>query len=179
MKPRLRGPFTVSYGEILTAERLPSVRGLRLHTRSSDLLRIPCRGRRRVEMEDELRRRGVRVVDCWGAIVAPTLADFEACDNRLTVPEANREAGDPKLIALFDKYGGRLVSPGGAAGLLGLSRQTIHTLCKRGELRAFRSDEEGRGGLPHWVYIPLDDIYEYGDKVGRSVRGRNRKRARG
>ena len=43
------------------------------------------------------------------------------------MPEANREGGDPKLIALFDKYGGRLVSPGGAAALLGLSRQTIHT----------------------------------------------------
>lgn len=93
------------------------------------------------------------------------------CDNRLTMPEANREAGDPKLIALFDRYEGRLVSPGGAAGLLGLSRQTIHTLCKRGELRAFRSEEEERGG-PHWVYIPLDDVYAYGDRVGRPVRGR-------
>lgn len=85
------------------------------------------------------------------------------------MPEANQEAGDPKLIALFDKYDGRLVSPGGASALLGLSRQTIYTLCKRGELRAFRSDDEGRGG-PHWVYIPLDDIEAYGDRVGRPVR---------
>ena len=88
------------------------------------------------------------------------------------MPEANREAGDPKLIALFDKYGGRLVSPGGAAGLLGVSRQTIHTLCKRGELRAFRSDQEAARALPKWVYIPLDDVYAYGDRVGRPVRGR-------
>lgn len=29
-------------------------------------------------IEDELRRRGVLVVDCWGAIISPTLADFEA-----------------------------------------------------------------------------------------------------
>jgi hypothetical protein len=101
-------------------------------------------------------------------LVSPSI-----CDNRLTVPQAKRDAGDPKLIALFDRYEGRLVSPGGAAALLGLSRQTIHTLCKRGELRAFRSDEEGRGG-PHWVYIPLDDIYTYGDKVGRPVRGRRK-----
>ena len=88
------------------------------------------------------------------------------------MPEANREGGDPKLIALFDKYRGRLVSPGGAAALLGLSRQTIHTLCKRGELRAFRSDEldELAKHTPKWVYIPLDDIYAYGDKVGRPVR---------
>jgi Helix-turn-helix domain len=87
------------------------------------------------------------------------------------MPEANRPGGDPKLAALFDKYGGRLVSPGGAAALLGLSRQTIHTLCKRGELRAFRSDEEEARDLPKWVYIPLDDVYAYGERVGRSVRG--------
>lgn len=89
------------------------------------------------------------------------------------MPEANREGGDPKLIALFDKYGGRLVSPGGAAALLGLSRQTIHTLLKRGELRAFRSDEDVNRDLPKWVYIPLDDIEAYGDRVGRPVRRRS------
>ena len=86
------------------------------------------------------------------------------------MPEANRPAGDPKLARLFQEYGGRLVSPGGAAALLGLSRQTIHTLCKRGELRAFRSDEEAARELPKWVYIPLDDVYAYGDRVGRPVR---------
>ena len=96
-----------------------------------------------------------------------------SCDNRLTMPEPNRLAGDPKLIALFDKYGGRLVSPGGASALLGLSRQTVYTLCKRGELRAFRSDEtdERATHTPKWVFIPLDDIYAYGERVGRPVRG--------
>lgn len=89
------------------------------------------------------------------------------------MPEANREGGDPKLIALFDKYGGRLVSPGGAAGLLGLSRQTIHTLLKRGEMRAFRSDEEESRDLPKWVFIPLDDVEAYGDRVGRPIRARS------
>jgi hypothetical protein len=89
------------------------------------------------------------------------------------MPEANRPSGDPKLARLFEEYDGRLVSPGGAAALLGLSRQTIHTLCKRGELRAFRSDEiaEKTRDIPRWVYIPLDDIYAYGDRVGRPVRG--------
>jgi hypothetical protein len=88
------------------------------------------------------------------------------------MPEAIREGGDPKLIALFEKYGGRLVSPGGAAALLGLSRQTIYTLCKRGELRAFRSDDydERMRDTPKWVYIPLDDIQAYGERVGRPVR---------
>jgi hypothetical protein len=87
------------------------------------------------------------------------------------MPEAKRASGDRKLARLFEEYGGRLVSPGGAAGLLGLSRQTIHTLCKRGELRAFRSDEEEVRDLPKWVYIPLDDIYAYGERVGRPIRG--------
>jgi hypothetical protein len=87
------------------------------------------------------------------------------------MPEANRAAGDPKLARLFEEHAGRLVSPGGAAGLLGLSRQTIHTLCKRGELRAFRSDDEASKDLPKWVYIPLDDVYAYGERVGRPVRG--------
>jgi excisionase family DNA binding protein len=86
------------------------------------------------------------------------------------MPEASRSSGDPKLIALFDKHGGRLVSPGGAAALLGVSRQTIHTLLKRGELRAFRSDDEAYRDMPKWVYIPLDDVEEYGDRVGRTVR---------
>ena len=87
------------------------------------------------------------------------------------MPDAHRLAGDPKLVRLFEEYGGRLVSPGGASGLLGLKRQTIHTLCKRGELRAFRSDEDESRDLPKWVYIPLDDIYAYGERVGRPVRG--------
>jgi hypothetical protein len=87
------------------------------------------------------------------------------------MPEAGRESGDPKLARLFEEYGGRVVSPGGAAALLGLKRQTIHTLCLRGELRAFRSDEEASSDLPRWVYIPLDDIYAYGERVGRPVRG--------
>jgi hypothetical protein len=87
------------------------------------------------------------------------------------MPEANRSGGDPKLILLFEEYGGRLVSPGGAANLLGVTRQTVNTLLKRGELRAFRSDEEASKGLPKWVYIPLDDVYAYGERVGRPVRG--------
>ena len=72
-----RSRFAVAYGEILTTERLRFIWGLRLHTRSSDPLRLPYRGAERTVIEHELRRRGVRVVDCWGAIISPTLADFE------------------------------------------------------------------------------------------------------
>jgi hypothetical protein len=74
---RGRSRFAVAYGEIMTTERLRSIWGLRLHTRSGEPLRLPCRGAARTMIEDELRQRGVLVVDCWGAIISPTLADFE------------------------------------------------------------------------------------------------------
>jgi predicted HTH domain antitoxin len=70
-----RARFTIAYGEILTAERLRTRRELRLHTRMGDDVRI-ARGSAS-SVEDELRRRGVRIVDCWGAIIAPTLLGFE------------------------------------------------------------------------------------------------------
>lgn len=78
VQSRWRRPFTISYGEILTAERLTSGYGLRLHTRTADPLRVACRGRTRRELEDELRTRGVRIVDEYGAMITPTLAHFEA-----------------------------------------------------------------------------------------------------
>lgn len=77
VKKSLGHRFTIAYGEILTVERLPSVWGLRLHTRTTGGVRIPCRGETRLTIETELRRRGVRVVDEYGAIIAPTLAEFE------------------------------------------------------------------------------------------------------
>lgn len=78
LKRRWRGRYSLSYGEILTAERLSSGLGLRLHTRTSEPMRVPCRGAVRVAVEDELRRHGVRIVDEWGAMITPTLSDFEA-----------------------------------------------------------------------------------------------------
>jgi hypothetical protein len=39
-------------------------------------------------------------------------------------------------------------------------------------MRAFRSDEKAARDLPKWVYIPLDDVEAYGEKVGRPVRRR-------
>jgi hypothetical protein len=68
----------VAYGDILTAERLPQPwRGLRLHVRKAEPLRVRCWGARRVAIEDELRWRGVRIVDEYGAMITPTLVDFE------------------------------------------------------------------------------------------------------
>lgn len=76
VRPRWKSPFTIAYGEILTAERMRPLNKLRLHTRTEANVWVAC-GRERIVVEDALRRRGVRVVDCWGAIVAPTLEDFE------------------------------------------------------------------------------------------------------
>ena len=73
-----RAGFSLTYREILTCERIASRRRLRLHTRTTESVTIRCRGERLIGMEDELRRRGVRIVDEWGAIIAPTLTDFEA-----------------------------------------------------------------------------------------------------
>jgi|GEM_PF-1527013 len=85
--------------------------------------------------------------------------------------KANREGGDEKFAKLLEEFDGQMLSPGGAAHLLGLSRKTIHTLCKNGELRAFRSDELANKTTPVWVYIPLADIYAYAEKVGRTPAG--------
>jgi hypothetical protein len=85
------------------------------------------------------------------------------------MPEAARQSGDEKLAELFAEFEGRLISPGGAAHLLGLSRKTVHTLCKRGELRAYRSDENAERYVPRWVYIPLVDVRDYAAKVGRPI----------
>ena len=69
---------TILYGAILTAERLRSRRGLDLHTRGQlQPVRVKCRRSRQYEIESGLRFMGVRIVDCSGAIIAPTLLDFE------------------------------------------------------------------------------------------------------
>jgi hypothetical protein len=52
-------------------------KGLRLHVSGKkEPIYVAC-GSRRLETEHELRICGVRVVDLWGCIIAPTLLDFE------------------------------------------------------------------------------------------------------
>lgn len=78
VRQRRSGEITIPYEEILTAERLRSRRGLDLHTRGRmEPVRVRCRRTDREAIESGLRSVGVRVVDCWGAIIAPTLLDFE------------------------------------------------------------------------------------------------------
>jgi hypothetical protein len=83
--------------------------------------------------------------------------------------EADNQQGDPDLIRLFEQFEGRLVSPGGAAALLGLSRKTIYTLGKREVIRVFHSSENRKlvDPGPRWTYIPLDDLEAYAERVGR------------
>lgn len=77
-KERRAPAFSVPYREILTAERLRSRRGLDLHVRGSvQPVRVLCRRAEREMIESGLRFMGVRIVDCWGAIIAPTVLDFE------------------------------------------------------------------------------------------------------
>jgi hypothetical protein len=78
LRRRWRQTFRIAYGEILSSERLPGFWGLRLHTRTTDPVWIGCWGETRAAIEDQLRSRGVRVVDEYGAIIAPTMEDFEA-----------------------------------------------------------------------------------------------------
>jgi hypothetical protein len=77
VKPLVGQAYTIAYGEILTAERPRALGGIRLHTRTTEPVRIAVRGRSVLEVEAMLRARGVRVVDCWGCLLTPTLADFE------------------------------------------------------------------------------------------------------
>jgi hypothetical protein len=78
VRSRFGRPFTIAYGEILTAARLRRASGVRLHTRTADPILMSVRGSRAIETESQLRAKGVRIVDCWGALITPTFADVEA-----------------------------------------------------------------------------------------------------
>ena len=91
VKRRRSRRFTVAYGEVLTVERLRWRWGLRLHLRTSDPVWVSG-WNGTADIENELRRRGVRIVDCWGAIITPTLADFE--DELANEPVRLRQSSD-------------------------------------------------------------------------------------
>lgn len=72
---------------------------------------------------------------------------------------------------IFDDFKGQMVSPGGAAGMLGVSRAYIHQLEKDGKIRAYRiwQEDVDWDSLPlKWrlflkvkdvyIYIPMEDI---------------------
>jgi hypothetical protein len=81
------------------------------------------------------------------------------------MPEAQASEGDRYMREVMEAFDGQLMSPGGAASLLGVSRKTVHTLSTRGKLRSFVGPV-GRSG-PHWVLIPMADLAAYAEAVGR------------
>src|ERR1035441_1326232 len=95
------------------------------------------------------------------------------------MPDAKRDEGDPQLHELFERFSAQLVSPGGAAALLGLSRKTIYTLGQRGRIRVFHSSQKDRWSETgaKWTYIPVIDLARYAEEVGRPFPELRRMRA--
>jgi hypothetical protein len=82
-----------------------------------------------------------------------------------------------------DYFEGAVLSPGGAAGELGVSRAMIHLLEKEGKIRAYRfiPPDDELDDEPYWVrvlfgvkrpyiWIPIEDIVRYAKEVGRDKR---------
>ena len=62
-----RKRFSLVWGELLSAERMPSGRGFQLHVLSGDVLTMVVGKRRRRAVERSLRDAHVQVVDEYGA----------------------------------------------------------------------------------------------------------------
>jgi len=82
-----------------------------------------------------------------------------------------------------DYFESAVVSPGGAADILGVSRAMINHLEKQGKIRVFRfiAPDEELVEEPYWVrvlfgakgqyaWIPIEDIVKYALSVGRDNR---------
>lgn len=88
-----------------------------------------------------------------------------------TISDATNE-----LNELFERFDGRLVSQSTAAVLLGLSPQTVYTLCSNGTLRLLKGPEWDTGvgvatseveSVTRWRLVPLSDVAAYAQRVGR------------
>jgi hypothetical protein len=92
VKPFWGKAVLIPYRDILTAERPRRPRRrLRLHLCRAESVVVSYRDGRPT-LESELRVHGVRIVDCWGAILAPTLLDFE--DELAREPTLMRQSSD-------------------------------------------------------------------------------------
>lgn len=81
---------------------------------------------------------------------------------------------------VFDYFEGHVVSPGGAAAMLGVSRAMIHQLEKDGRIRAYRVDVNDKSlkGVPNslrlfigqkdqYIWIPVIDLVKYAQETGK------------
>lgn len=62
------------------------------------------------------------------------------------------------FLKVNDYFHGKMVSPGGAASLCGVTRQAINNRGRRGKIRVFKYD----GIYGEYVLIPLEDLKQYG-----------------
>ena len=92
---RRRVKASIAYGEIVTAERMPSRIGFRLHGRGWQRLVVVVRRSRLRSFEERLRAGGVVIVDEWGARIDASQFAKESD------PEFNRNVDDgrPPLLA--------------------------------------------------------------------------------
>lgn len=80
-----------------------------------------------------------------------------------------------------DYFEGNMLSPGGAAGMLKVSRAMIHQLEKDGKIRAYRIIEDEKGWEHEsWyikllmskkgqqIWIPVEDLLKYAEKTGKA-----------
>jgi predicted HTH domain antitoxin len=90
-----------------------------------------------------------------------------------------------ELQKVADWYEGGMLSPGGAAGYLGVSRAMIHQLERDGKIRAYRyiAEDKDWNKLPFYlrllvdrksqvIYIPVADLDKYAEGVHKRGRAR-------
>ncbi len=81
---------------------------------------------------------------------------------------------------VFDYFEAQMVAPGGAAGMLGVSRAMIHQLEKDGRIRAYRINVNDKSlkWVPRslrlflvqkdqYIWIPVDDLVKYAQEKGK------------
>ena len=81
---------------------------------------------------------------------------------------------------VFDYFEGQMVSPGGAAGMLRVSRAMIHQLEKDGRIRAYRINVNDKAleNIPRhlrlfirqkdqYIWIPVDDLVKHAQEAGK------------
>ena len=73
-----RDGLSLAWGEILSAERMPSGRGFRLHVLSGEPLTMIVGKDRQRDIEKSLRGGGVQIVDEYGARIDESQFDKEA-----------------------------------------------------------------------------------------------------
>jgi hypothetical protein len=110
--------------------------------------------------------------------------------DRLEEQRIKKEGGKGTIWISYDEFGkvaeyfeGGLVSPGGAADMLGVSRAMIHQLERDGKIRAYRIivDEKGWEHEPwhvkllmskkgQYIWVPIVDLIKYAEETGKDNR---------